>query len=152
RHLRIQRFTPRAQELFHILASDIGRPLDHLTHRLDCPELWDIAQSVLQTLHPVERELRSRDGRSFLVRWLPYRTIEDRIEGVVLTFIDVTDLRDAVSARERSELALQQVEERLRIALRAAPLAVLGFDAVVGAADAMVVTWGFVLGHELAPN
>src|SRR5262249_25548430 len=51
-----------------------------------------------------------------------------------------------------SEQALHQVEERLRIALRSAPLAVLGFDAVVGASDAMAVTWGFVLGHELGPD
>ncbi|HEY6176754.1 MAG TPA: CheR family methyltransferase [Kofleriaceae bacterium] len=152
RDLRVERFTPRAQELFHILATDVGRPLDHLTHRLDCPELWDIAQSVLETLHAVERELRSRDGRSFLVRWLPYRTIADRIEGLVLTFVDVSDLRDAVSARERSEQARQQAEARLRVALRSAPRAVLGFDAVVGAADAMVVTWGFVLGHELGSH
>ncbi|HEX8114871.1 MAG TPA: CheR family methyltransferase, partial [Kofleriaceae bacterium] len=136
RELRIQRFTPRAQDVFNIIPSDLGRPLAHLTHRLAdeapcqdaCQEMWQVAQSVLDTLRPVERELHGRDGRCFLARWLPYRSIENRIDGVVLTFVDVTDLRDAVAARRRSEQALQQVEERLQVALHSAPLAALGFE------------------------
>jgi two-component system CheB/CheR fusion protein len=150
RQLNIKRFTPRAQDLFNVIPSDVGRPLVHLTHRLDCDYLWEMAQSVLQTLRSVEREVRSRDGRSYLARWLPYRSIEDRIEGVVMTFVDVSDLRDAVAARQRSEEALLQVEERLRSALRSAPIAVLGFDAGVGSqTDALVATWGFIMGREL---
>ena len=153
RELNIKRFTPRAQDLFNVIPSDIGRPLVHLTHRLDCDYLWEMTQSVLQTLRSVEREVRSRDGRCYLARWLPYRSIEDRIEGVVLTFVDVTDLRDAVAARRRSEEALLQVEERLRVALRSAPLVILGFDALVGpGSDALVATWGFVMGRELDPH
>jgi two-component system, chemotaxis family, CheB/CheR fusion protein len=148
RQLRIQRFTPRAQDVFNLIASDLGRPLDHLTHRIADDEMgeemFQIAQAVLDTLRPVERELRSRDGRCFLARWLPYRTIEDRIEGVVLTFVDVTDLRDAVAARRRSEAALQQAEARLQVALRSAPLAAFGFES-----GAPVATWGFLIGREL---
>ncbi len=163
RELCIQRFTPRAQDVFNIIPSDLGRPLAHLTHRLDgeassqelCQEVWQTAQSVLDTLRPVERELRHRDGRCYLARWLPYRSIEGRIDGVVLTFVDVTDLRDAVAARRRSEQALQQVEERLQVALRSAPLAALGFerggiDAPAGGnPGAPAATWGFLMGREL---
>jgi chemotaxis methyl-accepting protein methylase/signal transduction histidine kinase len=155
RQLRIERFTPRAQDLFNVLPSDVGRPLAHLTHRVDGEalrqEMWEIARSVLDTVRPVERELRSRDGRCYLARWLPYRSIEGRIDGVVLTFVDVTDLRDAVAARRRSEEALQQVEERLRVALRSAPLAALGFERETGEGDpgALVATWGFLIGREL---
>jgi signal transduction histidine kinase len=64
----------------------------------------------------------------------------------VLTFVDVTDLRDAVAARRRSEQALHQVEERLHVALRSAPLAALGFESGAGAP---VATWGFLIGREL---
>ena len=156
RELCIQRFTPRAQDVFHILPSDLGRPLAHLTHRMAGEEMsdamWQIAQSVLDTLRPVERELRHRDGRCFLARWLPYRSIEGGIDGVVLTFVDATDLRDAVAARRRSEQALQQVEERLQVALRSAPLAALGFERGaqrVAEPGALVATWGFVMGREL---
>jgi signal transduction histidine kinase/chemotaxis methyl-accepting protein methylase len=177
RGLRIQRFTPRAQDVFNIIPSDLGRPLAHLTHRLVGEplgqEMWQVAHSVLDTQRPVERELRHRDGRCFLARWLPYRSIEDRIDGVVLTFVDVTDLRDAVAARRRSEQALHQVEERLQVALRSAPLAALGFersetgggdpDGSAGGAGgraprgieresdpgALVASWGFLMGREL---
>jgi signal transduction histidine kinase/chemotaxis methyl-accepting protein methylase len=159
RELCIQRFTPRAQDVFNIIPSDLGRPLAHLTHRLDgeapgqetCQEVWQIAQSVLDTLRPVERELRHRDGRCYLARWLPYRSIEGRNDGVVLTFVDVTDLRDAVAARRRSEQALQQVEERLQVALRSAPLAALGFERSEADAKpgALAATWGFLMGREL---
>jgi two-component system CheB/CheR fusion protein len=162
RELCIQRFTPRAQDVFNIIPSDLGRPLAHLTHRLDgealspdlCQDVWQIAESVLDTLRPVERELRHRDGRCYLARWLPYRSIEGRIDGVVVTFVDVTDLRDAVAARRRSEQALQQVEERLRVALRSAPLAALGFErSETSPADAnpgaLAATWGFLMGREL---
>ncbi|HEX3478483.1 MAG TPA: CheR family methyltransferase [Kofleriaceae bacterium] len=164
RELCIQRFTPRAQDVFNMIPSDLGRPLAHLTHRLVSEplgqEIWQIAQSVLDTLRPVERELRHRDGPCLLARWLPYRSIEGRIDGVVVTFIDVTDLRDAVAAQRRSEQALHRVEERLGVALRSAPLAALGFErsgteagSVVAAAEAapgaLVATWGFVMGREL---
>jgi two-component system, chemotaxis family, CheB/CheR fusion protein len=151
RQLEIKRFTPKAQGLFNVIASDIGRPLAHLTHRLDCTDLCDTARSVLHTLAPVERELRSRDGRNYLARWLPYRSIEDRIDGVVLTFIDVTDLHNEIAARRRSEETLRLIEERLHIALRSAPIAILGFDAGPGSpGDATGAAWGFVLGRELA--
>ena len=142
RTLNIKRFTPRVADLFNIIQSDLGRPLAHLTHRLELDTLVETAQSVLQTLRTVEQKITTRDGRAFLVRWLPYRSIEDRINGVVITFIDISEIRDAVAARDLSEHELRRVEERLRVAVASAPLAVLSFDL------ANRLTWAFVLGEE----
>jgi two-component system, chemotaxis family, CheB/CheR fusion protein len=143
RALHIKRFTLRAQDLINVIPSDVGRPLAHLTHRLETDDLPALAQSVLDTLRTVEREVQSRDGRRYLVRMLPYRSLDDRIGGVVLTFVEVSDLRDAVDARERSEAALHASEERLRFALRTAPMLVVSLD------DQLHVTWGYVQGKEL---
>jgi two-component system CheB/CheR fusion protein len=99
REMRIMRFTPRAQQLFSIIPTDIGRPLQHLTHKLEYPELTEEAQQVLQTLQSREREVRDGQGRRYIARLLPYRTLEDRIDGVVASFIDVTELKQAEEAK-----------------------------------------------------
>ena len=143
RALNIKRFTPRARDLFNVIPGDIGRPLGDLTHRLEADDLPELARSVLQSLRSVEREVDSRDGRRYLARLLPYRSLEDRIEGVVLTFFEVTDLREAIEARRRTEAALQTTEARLRLALRAAPMLVVSQD------TALRTTWGYVLGEAL---
>jgi two-component system CheB/CheR fusion protein len=143
RALHIKRFTPRAQELINLIPSDLGRPLAHLTHRLTTDELPQLAQAVLQTLRTIEREIRTHDGRIYLARLLPYRSPEDRIGGVVLTFVEISDLREAVDARRRSEAALLASEARLRFALRTAPMIIINQD------DQLRITWGYVLGHEL---
>jgi two-component system CheB/CheR fusion protein len=146
RALNIKRFTPRAQDLFNVIPSDIGRPLAHLTHRLETDDLPQLAQTVMQTLRTLEREVRSREGRLYLARLLPYRSLEDKIDGVVLTFVEVTDLRDAVDARRRSEAALQASEDRLRLALRSVPMIAISQNAE------MQTTWGYVLGQELSAD
>ena len=143
RALNIKRFTPRAQDLINVISSDVGRPLAHLTHQLEADDLPGLARSVLQSLRTVERDVRSRDGRRYLARMLPYRSLEDRIDGVVLTFVEVSDLRNAVDARDRSEAALQTSEERLGLALRNAPLIVVGLD------NQLRTRWGYVLGERL---
>jgi two-component system CheB/CheR fusion protein len=143
RALHIKRFTPRAQDLFNVIPSDVGRPFGHLTHRLAADDLPQLAQSVLLTLRSIEREFSSHDGRRYLARLLPYRSLEDRIDGVVLTFVEVTDLRDAIDARRRSEAALETSEARLRLALRAAPMLVVNQD------TELQTRWGYVLGNEL---
>jgi two-component system, chemotaxis family, CheB/CheR fusion protein len=91
RELRIKRFTTRVEQIFNITAADIGRPLEHFTHRLEYPNLVDDAALVLRHLAPVEREVRAFENQAFMARFLPYRTIDDHIEGVVLNFIDITE-------------------------------------------------------------
>ncbi len=95
RALRIKRFTPRAADIFSIIPTDIGRSLLDITHRLDYDHLAEDVSATFDTLRPVERELRSNDGRYYIVRLLPYRTTEDKIEGAVMTFIDISRRREA---------------------------------------------------------
>jgi two-component system CheB/CheR fusion protein len=92
-NLRIKLFTPRLTDLFSITPGDVGRPITDFTHRLDYDGLVRDARAVLEDLAPIERELRSREGGWYLVRMRPYRTMDDKIDGVVATFIDVTERR-----------------------------------------------------------
>jgi two-component system, chemotaxis family, CheB/CheR fusion protein len=106
--MRIKRYTPRAADIFSVIPSDIGRSLLDITHRLDYEQLADDAAATFETLRPVEREVCSTDGRFYIARMLPYRTTEDRIDGAVLTFFDITSLRQA-------EEKLRAGEERMRL-------------------------------------
>jgi two-component system, chemotaxis family, CheB/CheR fusion protein len=108
RGLSIKRYTPRATQLFSIIPGDVGRPLLDITHRLDYPQLADDAAEVFRSLRVIEREVSGSDGRWYLARVLPYRTVEDRIDGAVLTFVDISRRRDA-EARQRA------TEERMRL-------------------------------------
>ena len=99
RDLAVMRYTPTAVQLFNLIPSDIGRPLAHLATRLDYPRLADDARRVLERLVPIEREMGLPDGTWFLVRMLPYRTLDDRIAGVVVSLIDITERRQADEVR-----------------------------------------------------
>ncbi|HLI19169.1 MAG TPA: CheR family methyltransferase, partial [Rhodanobacteraceae bacterium] len=101
--LRIKRFTPRATDIFNIIPGDVGRSLLDITGRLDYPELTNDATTAFESLKVTEREVHSGDGRWYAVRVLPYRTGENRIDGAVLTFIDITSLRRAEERISSSE-------------------------------------------------
>ncbi|RYF51957.1 MAG: PAS domain S-box protein, partial [Comamonadaceae bacterium] len=103
RQLRITRYTPSAVTLFNFIATDIGRPLAHLHTQLQYPHLVEDANMVLERLTPVERQIGAPPGRSYLVRLLPYRTADDHIAGVVLTFVDITERLEHAEALRRSE-------------------------------------------------
>ena len=109
--LRIKRFTPRAADLFSIISSDIGRSLLDLTHKLDYDGLAKDVSATFDTLRLVEREVRSSEGRYYIVRLLPYRTTEDRIEGAVMTFFDITARRKAEEQARASEARMRLVAE-----------------------------------------
>lgn len=108
RALRIKRYTPRILELFNIIPSDLNRPLAHITHKLDYNQLAEDAKQVLERLAPIEREMRDTNNQWYLTRLLPYRTLEDRIDGVVVTFVNIT-------ARKQSEEDLRRNDERFRL-------------------------------------
>jgi two-component system CheB/CheR fusion protein len=109
--LRIKRFTPRATDLFSIISTDIGRSLLDLSHKLDYDDLSDDVSVTFDSLRPVEREVRSAEGRCYIVRLLPYRTNEDRIEGAVMTFFDITLRRQAEEQARSSEAHMRMVIE-----------------------------------------
>jgi two-component system, chemotaxis family, CheB/CheR fusion protein len=106
--LRIKRFTRQVTELFRITPSDEGRPLTDFAHQLEYNELLQDAEAVIAQLTPVRREVRSRDGRWYDVRLRPYRTVDDKIDGVVITFVDVTERLQVERALRDSEVSLRQ--------------------------------------------
>jgi two-component system CheB/CheR fusion protein len=108
--LRIKRFTQPVTELFSITPSDEGRPVTDFAHRLEYDQLTNDAQAVLARLAPIRREIRSRDGRWYDVRLRPYRTVDDKIDGVVITFVDVTERLHVEEALRTSEQSLRQVK------------------------------------------
>jgi two-component system CheB/CheR fusion protein len=106
--LRINRFTPRISELFNIVVGDEGRSITDFTHRLDYDDLAKDARKVLRDLASTQREVHGQDGGWYLTRLKPYRTVEDKIDGVVVTFVDIGE-------RRRAEDALRESESRMRI-------------------------------------
>ena len=106
RELSIKRFTPAAVTIFNLIPADIGRPLFDLRGTLDYDALAGDAARVLETLNLIEREIRATDGRYFLARLLPYRTTDDHIVGVGLTFIDISARRQAEEGRQESDRRL----------------------------------------------
>jgi two-component system CheB/CheR fusion protein len=104
RELRVMLFTQSAAPIFNLIPGDIGRPLSDLQHRIDYPDLEADAGRVLSSLQPAEREVNGNEGGCHLVRVLPYLTVDDRIGGVVLTFVDITERqRDATELRKQIE-------------------------------------------------
>lgn len=98
RGFRVRLFSPTATRLFNLLPGDIGRPISDITHKLEYAKLLEDAGRVLEKLHVIEREVHSTEGCDFQMRLLPYRTSDDRIQGVVATFMDVTQRKQAEEA------------------------------------------------------
>ena len=102
--LNVRRFTPRATNIIKLIPGDAGRPITDLSTDLRYPELADDTREVLQKLAPVEKSVATRDGRWFTVRIMPYRTMDDRIDGVVITFANIT-VAKTLEAKLRGESA-----------------------------------------------
>lgn len=99
RELRIKRFTPSTTEIFNLIATDIDRPFTDITHHLDYPEIHADARRVLEHLEQVEREVSTLEGQWFIARMFPYRSTDDQIDGVVMTFLDITERKAGDDAR-----------------------------------------------------
>lgn len=82
-----------ATQIFKFIPSDIGRPLADIVHKLDYLDLQDDAQNVLRTLAFSEKQITSKDGSWYIVRIMPYRTLENVIDGVSITFIDISEAK-----------------------------------------------------------
>jgi two-component system, chemotaxis family, CheB/CheR fusion protein len=113
RNLRILRFTPKVSELFNVRMTDRGRPLSDLTHRLGYTHLQDDAARVLEKLVPIERELQDEADRWYLTRVMPYRSSDDRIEGVVITFVEITARKSAMDALHEQEQQFRTLVEQI---------------------------------------
>jgi two-component system, chemotaxis family, CheB/CheR fusion protein len=141
RDLRIKLFTPQTREIFNVIPADVGRGLSDITSKLDDPDLIEDAQRVLQKLQPVERPVHTKNGQTFLMQISPYRTLDDRIDGVVLTFMDITERHDAETATRKSE-------EQFRRAIEDAPIPVI-MHAEDGEVLQISRTWTELTGYTL---
>ena len=118
---RVRRFTPAVTDLLELIETDVGRPVTDLAQKFTDDNLLSDARNVLQHLVPIEREVKSHSGRWYLRRTLPYRTAEDRIEGVVITFIDI-------AGRKHAEEQVLEAHDRLRGVLEQMPTAAVIVD------------------------
>ena len=100
--LSIRNFTPSATELFSLRESDTGRPITDITSRLDYQRLDDDIRDVRRTRQSLEHEVEAANGRAYIMRVLLYRTTEDIIDGIILTFTDITERRRSESTRRCS--------------------------------------------------
>ena len=92
--MRLRRFTTHATRLFKLIPGDVGRLLSDIVSDLDYPELQEDAHAVLRSLVFQEKEVTTHDGRWYRVRIMPYRTQDNIIDGVVVTFIDITEIKE----------------------------------------------------------
>ncbi|HKR63440.1 MAG TPA: CheR family methyltransferase [Thermoanaerobaculia bacterium] len=147
RALRVKLFTPPVRHIFNLIATDVGRPLLDINSKLRDTSLDGDLELVLEKLQPVEREVETLEGRWHLMRLVPYRTSQDRIDGVVLTFIDITARREAEQVLRRSSEQLEElIGERtselrratvmLQAIVDGSPIAIIAVDT-----NRNVLTW-----------
>ena len=111
RNLRIRKFTPAIADSFNLLAQDLGRPIEHILYAVDRPDaVLEDVKRVLETGESTEEEIRNREGVWFLKRTMPYRANE-AIEGVVLTFVDITPAKQAQKESDRLVAVLRNSQD-----------------------------------------
>jgi two-component system CheB/CheR fusion protein len=139
KELKVRRYTPASTRLFSLIPSDVGRPIADVLRRFTDELLLDDARRVLADLAPLSKEVQADDGRWYIRRTTPYRTQDDRIEGVVITFVDVCDLKETEEAlrRKQAEVEAARTEaenekRRLEAVMEALPVGVAITDAQGG--------------------
>ena len=119
RSLNIRFFTPATKTLFNVITSDIGRPLRDLTHHLGDDDLIAEARTVLETLAPLRREVEADNGTWYIRTILPYRNDDTDVEGVVITFADISEIKKAQqeiqAARAFSESIIATISQPLAV-------------------------------------
>ncbi|MGW8250910.1 MAG: PAS domain-containing protein, partial [Anaerolineales bacterium] len=120
----ITRYTPAVTDIVNLIEGDRGRPLGNITSNLRYENLLEDVQQVLDTLHSKEIEAQSKDDKWYLIRLLPYRTLENVIQGVVITFVDITaqkmieeEMQKLSKENEDSRLFIENVLDTVREAL-----------------------------------
>jgi two-component system, chemotaxis family, CheB/CheR fusion protein len=110
----IRWFSPSSKKLLELVDTDIGRPVTHFAWKVEDETLLDDASTVLEKLNGIDAEVRSSNGRWYLRRVLPYRTHEDRIDGVVIAFIDITERRQAQDVINEARLYAEAIINTVR--------------------------------------
>jgi two-component system CheB/CheR fusion protein len=111
--LNVRLFTTGSNRIFKLMRGDVGRPITDIASDLDFPGLADQAREVLRTLFSHEQQVATRDGRWFMMRIMPYRTLENMIDGVVMTFVDITVSKTLEAELRKTQADLyQQIGEQ----------------------------------------
>ncbi|MBU1054950.1 MAG: PAS domain-containing protein [Proteobacteria bacterium] len=130
--LHILRFTPNASRIINLIPGDLGRPVGHIVSNLiDYDSLVTDVQTVLDTLVPKEVEVQATDGKWYMMRILPYRTLDNIIEGAVITFVEITEMKQAKEALLKSQDLV-----RLAVVVRDAYDAITVYDL-----DGHILAW-----------
>jgi len=118
RELKIRKFTPAATAAINLVEADINRPLEHLSHNMDCANLTALLEEVIAKQQPIEREVKlNKTGVNLLMRIFPYRQDDSSFDGLVLTFVDINEIKKVQEKLHETYQALQQNEQRLRAIL-----------------------------------
>jgi two-component system CheB/CheR fusion protein len=115
--LRIKRFTSQASTVIKLIDSDVGRPVADLVSNLSYPNFVKDAQDVVRTLNPKEVEIPTLEGQWYFVRMMPYRTANNMIDGLVITFLDITRQKQAELASHEARAYTENIVETIREAL-----------------------------------
>jgi two-component system CheB/CheR fusion protein len=117
--LRVRRMTRVTERALNVAPSDVGRPVSDLRLSVEVPDLESLLREVMETLTVQEREVQTRDGRWYSVRVRPYRTTDNKIDGAVISFIDIDaikrGLEEAKEARDQAQAIIATVREPLVI-------------------------------------
>ncbi|WP_121664534.1 CheR family methyltransferase [Metabacillus litoralis] len=105
--LNIKLYTPEVMKLFHVINRDIGRPIFHISHRLEYETLIEDIQDVLMTTKSIIKDLPAKDGKWYSVKIMPYRTSDNIVDGIVMTFIDITKIK---KVNRELQLSMQAIE------------------------------------------
>jgi len=148
--LRIRRFTPMAEKVLNLIPGDLERPIGHIKPNIDCPELEQLIFAAIDTVAPVEREVRDRNGHWYSLRIRPYKGVDNKIDGAVLTLFDVDVPKKSA---ERVRLAQEFTEALMNVIDQ--PLLVLDAGLRVQAANerfapTLGVTSNAIVGQRLS--
>ncbi len=144
----VRRFTPAAKQLFNLIPTDVGRPIGDLARRFADEDLNRHAIQVMETLTPCAKEVQTDEGRWYIRRILPFRTMDNHLDGLVLTFSDVTELK-------RREVELKVSQSRLSAAVAISGVGIYEHCIPIGSELFHSDRWAEMLGYtieELPPH
>ena len=110
RELRIRKFTPAATTAINLLETDVERPIQHITHNMNCPNLLELLQRVVETEKPIEQEVRLNNTENhLLMRLYPYLRDDGQADGVVITFVNINEIKQVQEALQRRTEELEKL-------------------------------------------
>ena len=128
--LAIRRFTPGSETLLNLITTDIGRPITDISSRLNVPDLRELLTDVIDNAATVDREVSDEGGRCYEMRVRPFRTAEGAIDGAVLTFLDIDELRRSLESI-RASAQVSESLDRVIAALAATPTPALALPSLL---------------------